>query len=265
MVTRLLRRVSSPGCCAAVALCLLAWPGIALAQVNTETFRIGEPEPGLQGALQGRLSLIKGNVNLVQLGLNATGFYHAGIHTPLVAVRADYAEQDGNKFLQRGFTHSRWTAMWWPRIGTEVFGQLQYDAFLRLKFRALAGAGLRAVAVQGESLEFVVSAGYMLEREVLNIAQSNRHPRTTLFHRLTTYGTLKAAIDDNLTLTNVLYLQPRFADVADLRLLDDLELSVKVTEVLSFTNTLNYRLDTKPPDGVAKYDVTLSLGLRISS
>lgn len=249
----------------AVLCCVLCWAtsGTVAGQVNTETFRIGEPEPGFRGALQGDLSLTKGNVDLVQAGADATGYYHAGIHTPLLAAQAGYGEQGGERFVERAFTHGRWTAMWWPRLGTELFGQLQFDAFVRLKFRALGGAGLRAIAVSEDWIEVAVGAGYMLEREVLNIAAGNRHPRTTVFHRGTSYATVKVALADHLTLTNVAYVQPRFVDPSDLRVLDDLQLAVKVTELLSLTNTLSYRLDTRPPDGIARFDVSLRLGLRL--
>lgn len=237
---------------------------VALAQVNTETLRLGVPSPGFQGDFKGDLALKRGNVELLQVGGSGRVFYQTGVHTPLLFARAEFAEQGGERFAETTFVHARWTAMWLPRLGSEVFAQLQYDAFLRLTFRALSGFGPRFAVVLEKWLELFAGTAYMLEREVLDIAPTNSHPQRTLNHRWTTYGSIKLKLGEVLGLSNVAYVQPRIDRFADVRFLDELELQARLHEHLSLVDALVLRFDSDPPDGVRKWDLGLTAGLRIN-
>ncbi|MDD9944437.1 MAG: DUF481 domain-containing protein [Myxococcales bacterium] len=237
--------------------------GLASAQVNTETLRLGQPEQGVHGSVKGDVSLRRGNVELFELGGDAKLFYQTGYHTPLVAVRAELGKQGGERFAENAFVHARWTAMWLERLGTEVFGQVQYDSFVRLKFRTLIGAGPRAAVVVLDWLECFVGTGYMLEREVLKIPATDSHPQTTLNHRSTTYAAIKVRLSPVLKLNNVTYLQPRFDHLRDVRVLEELELELAATEQIQVVNTFSMRLDSDPPDQVRKLDLGLTVGFRV--
>jgi hypothetical protein len=249
----------------ALALLALGAASNAAAQVNTETLRLGDPEQGLHGDLNADLALKRGNAEFMQLGSTARTFYREGVHTPLLFVRGELGTENDERFTENGFVHARWTAMWQKTVGSELFGQLQYDAFIDLKFRALIGAGPRFVVAQEDWLELYFGTGYMLEREVLSIPAREPHPRQTLHHRSTSYVSFKVALADALALSNVAYFQPRLDRVGDFRVLEELELQLDANDYVAIVNTLIYRFDSDPPSTVGRYDLNLKVGVRITS
>lgn len=250
---------------AAALLLASALAKVAHAQVNTETLRLGDPPQGLHGDLKADLALKRGNSELFQLGSSGRAFYRAGIHTPLLFARGEIGTENDERFAEKGFVHARWTAMWFPRAGSELFGQIQYDAFIDLKFRALIGAGPRFVVVEEDWIELYVGTGYMLEREVLTIPAADPHPRHTLHHRSTSYVSLKTALADALTLTNVAYFQPRWDRFSDFRVLEELELQAHTNEYVALVSSLAFRFDSDPPSTIVRYDLDLKVGVRITS
>jgi len=238
----------------------------ARAQVNTETLRLGEPREGLHGDLKGDLALKRGNTDFFQLGASGRTFYQVGVHTPLLFVRGEVGTQDDERFAENGFVHARWTAMWWyPRAGSELFGQVQYDAFIDLKFRALIGAGPRFMVIDEDWVELFLGTGTMLEHEVLTIPADDPHPRQTLHHRSTSYLSLKVALAQTLALTNVAYYQPRWDRVSDFRVLEELALQADANDYLALVTSLVFRYDSEPPSTVVRYDLDLKVGIRVTS
>jgi hypothetical protein len=242
-----------------------SWASRGDAQVNTESLRLGAPPDGLHGDLKADLALKRGNTELLQAGASGRAFYHAGVHTPLLFARGEVGSQDDKRFAEKAFVHARWTAMWHPRVGSELFGQLQYDAFISLKFRALVGAGPRIALLLEDWIDLYFGTGYMLEREVLSIPSTDPHPRTTLAHRSTSYLSLKIALAEMLALGNVAYVQPRWDRFSDVRVLDELELQFDVNAYVAIVNTLSFRYDSDPPSTVRSYDIDLKLGIRVTS
>jgi hypothetical protein len=236
---------------------------MAHAQVNTETLRLGEPAEGLHADLKADLALKRGNTEFFQLGAAGRTFYQTGVHTPLLFARGEIGSENDERFSENGFVHARWTAMWQERVGTEVFGQLQYDAFIDLKFRALIGAGPRFMVVDEAWIELYLGTGYMLEHEVLSIPPGDPHPRRTLHHRSTSYASLKLALADALALTNVAYFQPRWDRPSDYRVLEELELQADVNDYVALISSMVFRYDSDPPSTVVRYDVSLKLGVRL--
>lgn len=255
--------------CLQLALVLSAvlsgWGSAAAAQVNTETLRLGDPPDGPHGDLKADLALKRGNTELLQLGGSGRAYYQAGVHTPLLFMRGELGSENDERFTENGFIHARWTAMWHPRVGSELFGQVQYDAFIDLKFRGLIGAGPRFAVLLEDWVELYLGTGYMLEREVLSIPSTDPHPRRTLAHRSTTYVSIKIAAAETVSLRNVAYVQPRWDRFSDVRVLDELELEVDANDYLAIVNTLGFRYDSDPPSTVRDYDLDLKIGLRITS
>lgn len=237
----------------------------ASAQVNTEKLR-GSAQPGFHGFLDGSLLLKSGNVDLLQVGVGARLEYNASIHTPYVQGNFNFGRKgdDDDIYINNGFGHIRWTAMWHPTVGTEVFGQAQFNEFLRLNFRALGGVGVRVEALQTEPFDLVIGTGYMIEFEELDLDASDVHPAETLSHRWTSYITLRLHIQEYLSLVNVTYAQPKFDDFTDIRVLDEVALEVSIIEHLSLILSFTLAYDSDPPDGVETLDMQLKPRLKAS-
>lgn len=242
---------------------LLAPPPRAAAQVNVERLRGMSPAPGWSGGLNAALSLKRGNAEFLEVTGTLWSRYHWDVHSLLAHTRGGFAEQGGERFVGNAFGHVRWTAMWIARVGSELFGQVEYDEFLRVQRRLLMGVGPRFVLVEGEPVALAVGTAYMLEYERLDIPASDPHPQRTLYQRSSTYASVRVAVNDVLSLVNTAYVQPRFVRPADTRVLQELELVFSVAAHLKFTATARLRLDTDPPSEVEKLDLELKNGLEL--
>ena len=234
------------------------------AQVNTEALRVGDPKPGLSGTLGAGLDLKRGAVDYLELVGNGQIIYFQDIHTVLLNGSGGYGNTQGERFQSRAFGHLRWTAMWHPRLGSELFLQLEYDQFLRQQIRGLAGAGGRWRAFANETFETFFGLAYMLEREVLNIEPDNPHPRRSLNHRLTSYISLKWNPNDRVQLVQTLYVQPRLDDPIDVRMLEQADIRVAMVEQLGLKTSVTVHFDNRPPAGVPKANLALTQGVDVT-
>ncbi|MGD8859119.1 MAG: DUF481 domain-containing protein [Myxococcales bacterium] len=253
------------------------------AQVNAEVLRPEGASDGLSGGLDADFSLSRGNVEALNLGGGARLRYQT-LHPssdrentgarqppPLVAQSAfittsgRVAEQNDRAYVNQGFAHLRWTAMWLPRFGTEVFTQYQFNEFQRLRARALAGPGLRAVIAHSAAVQLWSGSGYMLEYNHIDVAGGAPDDPETLEHRWTNYLALRLdPFDGELLVQNTLYVQPRFDRFSDFRLLDELELMSQVNSVLSLGTKVVLQHDSAPPTGVKETDLQLTSTLRLT-
>ena len=76
--------------------------------------------------------------------------------------------------------------MWWQRWGTEIFYQVQEDAFRSLIVRHLNGLGVRSLFYAQDQLEGALGLGYMYESEIY---RQNQRQIEELNHRVTSYLT----------------------------------------------------------------------------
>lgn len=263
-------------------LAVIAWPTVAGAQVNTERLRSWDVE-GFSGSADFSLNLQSGNVSLLNVGSSVRLQYATLQDAPAGSTRRrgedliylignlSFGEKRNEQgrpretFVNNGFAHLRWTRMWIPWLGTELFGQIQYNEFIRLSRRLLGGAGLRFALVEHENAEIHVGSGYMLEYEALDIPEDDPHPASTLFNRSTSYISIKLYLKEPaVALVNTAYVQPRFEDPADYRVIDDAEVSISITDVFSVVWAFSLRYDSKPPGGVKKLDTAFTHNLRVS-
>ncbi len=268
---------------AAVVFILLAgsFATTATAQtVNAEA--LTRDEEGFGFELAGALSIQRGNTYLTNVG----GGLHAQYQThhdqteqeradevpPWIAHRVfvngagSFAADEEDAIVKRSSAHARWTAMWWKRLGSEVFAQYQYDEFRRLQARVLAGVGARAVLVHTAEFQAALGSGYMAEYENLTPEAAGDDPPETIAHRWTNFLSARLALfeDDRLVLQNTVYVQPRFDDFSDFRVLEEFELDVAVTKVLSFGTALTVAHDSRPPTDVEPTDLRLEQRIKVS-
>ncbi len=264
--------------CAALcaAICAHLCPPAA-AQVNIESSRV-EGRPGLHLATDATLSLVRGNMTLTQLGGTLKAQYTRGAHTPFVQASVAYGERDGEPFLDQSFWHARWTAMWRPRVGSELFAQLQRDSFRSLALRQLYGVGARALLAGAAApgappapFTLAVGLGYMLERETYAVAERAGAPEEVeLNHRASSYlsarALLRAAAEGapEVMVTETLYLQPLVTRPGDLRALSDLSVEVKLSDALRLVESLSALYDSAPPPGVSRFDLRSLTSLRVA-
>lgn len=245
--------------------------------VNAEA--MAKQEEGFGLSLAGSLSLSSGNTNQTVAG--------AGLHTQyqllydneagadedapqflrqrwFLAGKAAYQSTNDARVVSRSFAHARWTAMWWRRLGSEVFAQHQFSEFERLSARVLGGVGLRVVPLNLAAVKVSLGSGYMLEYERLTALDGESRPDSTIAHRWTNFLTVQIALADALTLFNTVYVQPRFDDFSDVRVLEDLTLDFALTDHLSLGSVFRVAHDSRPPEEVQSTDINFTQTIKLS-
>ncbi len=269
---------------AALAL-VAALAAPAAPQVNTEKMRVGANEPGWGGTFDLNASLQQGNTEREILGGGVRLQY---AWPRLEADAAGEAEPDGdetqgpanviflvsnysfsrandNRYVNNAQGHLRFIRQHSPRISFEVFGQYQFNEFIRLEDRFLAGGGGRFALVQGESTEVFAGIGYMLEQETLDLPAALPAGTSSEHHRSTNYLTVRFnSEDERLRLVQTLYAQPRFDRLQDFRLLSETSFEIQLFRQLTLAISLNVAHDSEPPAGIKETDVVLSNSLRYS-
>jgi hypothetical protein len=172
-----------------------------------------------------------------------------------VTANARHAEQGTRRFLGQAFAHVRWIAMAWRRLGSDVFAQVQFDDFLRLRRRVLLGVGARVVLVHHPRVRVWGGTGAMFEHERIRVDEGAPDPTTTSTARWTSYLAIRLSFADaRLLLQNTTYVQPRFDRLADLRVLDELQVLSVVTPQLALGITFSTWFDRRPPTSVDTTD-----------
>ena len=267
---------------AAVAAAALVAP--AAAQVNTEKMRVGADQPGWAGTFDVNAALQRGNTEREILGAGVrlqyawpplpaaaddAGETAADSEGPanVVFLTSNYAftRLNDNRYVNNALSHLRFIRRHSPRVSYEVFGQHQFNEFIRLEQRLLFGGGGRFRLMQGSRAEVFAGAGYMLERETLDLPAALPDARRSEDHRSTNYLTVRYnSEDERLRLVHTLYAQPRFDRLQDYRLLSETSFEIQLLRRLALAISLNVTHDSEPPTGVKETDVVLSNSLRCS-
>lgn len=260
------RSVPSPTRVALLVLGLLvvALPSALAAQVNVEALRRDDPPLGYSGTIGGDLTVRTGNVDFVQVGLEARLYRVTERVTTLVVGDGGLGFLRSNRFASSGLAHYRQTFTYKPWLSPEWYAQLNYDRSRRLTFRALVGAGGRTSFASGDWGEFGAGSALMFEHERLSLPDTASHPDRTASVRWSNFLTLRVVPTETTVITSTTYAQPEFGNPGDIRVLENLRLSTSVSETLSLTVTFNLRYDSIPPDGIAVLDTTLRTGLTYS-
>lgn len=269
----------------ALAFWLLA--SHASAQANAEILRANPLRDGVSGGIDASLALLRGNVELFDLGGAGRIQYQTlhpvpegaplaeGEEAPppplpfffqrvLLTASGRFAERAGVPFLDQAFAHARWTAMWHERVGTDVFAQVQHNEFQRLQLRFVTGGGLRVEIVHEPVFMMWGGSGYMFEHDRISVPTGAPDAAETFDHRWTSYLTMRLAVlESQLLFQNTVYYQPRFDDFADFRFLEELEVMSRVGAQFLFGATLTVLYDSQPPTGVVPADLRLMSMLRL--
>lgn len=250
----------------------------AAAQVNAESLRPNPFKPGWTASVDGSLAVSRGNIELLDVGGGARIQYQTvhpasrapgplpwTLHRTFLTLNGRFAEKVGSPFVSQAFLFGRWTAMWHPRVGQDLFVQFQFNEFLRLRRRSVAGTGVRVEIVHHPVFLVAAGTGYMIEYEKIDVAPGAADPPTSVSHRSANYLTARATLwQGALIVQNTLFVQPRFDAPSDIRVLDDFEVMAKVTDHFSLGTTVSVLYDSAPPTGVVPTDLRLTSTVRLS-
>ena len=205
-------------------------------QVNTESLRGNNLLPGIHHNLELDFAYISGNTEI----LNLNGSYRADYvsnsnwHGFFVWKYDRAFEKSKENFTYKGFGHLRATKPIKSHIYFEGFVQKEFNHFIDLENRELAGGGFRVNPFN----QFYLGLGIMSETEKY---QNNLHSQN--FIKSTNYLNYSLKLFEILELQNILYYQFKLKDAGAYRILWDGKLTISGSKNISFHINCHYRYD----------------------
>ena len=225
---------------------VLGFISIAQAQVlNIERERIVTDTTGWSGTGKLTLNLINNIKQFTEMGINAHVQYKTKRSLWLALSDYEVIKSDKNDISNKGLQHFRYNYKINKLLTAEAFTQAQFNKVLNLNFRGLAGAGLRFSILKLDHLRLYSGLAYMFEYE----EPSQEYP-IERNHRMSTYLSLSYRMNENFSVVNTVYYQPRIDYFADYRISNNLDVVLKITQKMSYVMTLEYILDNKPLPGI---------------
>lgn len=248
-------------CCVIVGLTLGSLD--VRGQVNTERMRALEVE-GIRTTLGGDLSVQSGNVDLFEVGVTSRIDARQTPHYAFLAGEVRYGTKGDVPFRDRTFGHLRYNYRLRPWLVAEAFSQLERDGFARLQLRTLVGGGLRVQYIDTEPVKVFQGTTPMYEHENLEADGLGEHPAAMSAVRWSNYLNVRLQFTETTHLIGTVYVQPRYDEWSDVRVLHQATLAVNVTDHVRLTAEFNVRYDSRPPANVEGLDLALRNGLHVS-
>lgn len=238
-----------------VLVAALLAPAPARAQVNVETLRGDLRKTPAVASIEGSFTGRTGNVQAIIAGGAAHGAARWRRHRFYASTMADYTRFGSETRVSRSFVHLRYNFEINAWLYGELFGQQQHDKFQRLLVRELAGTGPRFVLFDEEDLRVAGGTSYMFEYERIAVAPGASDRPEVVSHRWNNYASATVRPDDRVRALATVYVQPRFDDFGDVRVLFETALMTDVTKTLAVKVLATIRHDSQPPTAVKRTDV----------
>jgi hypothetical protein len=245
-------------------LCLLGARPVAAQIVNVQSTLTAQASEGFSGSLDASIDWRTGNTELLVLAGALVGRYRSGKNLIVAIARGEIGFALEQRIIGKTFEHIRYRRTLTPLLTAETFLQHEIDEFRRLSLRALAGLGPKLDLVRAPGWELSWGVAYMLELERLGSVGQPDDGQETLAHRISTYVITRIPLAERLDIVETLYAQPRLDELGDIRILNDLQLVVKVTTRVAFRTSFNLSHDSRPPAGVKKFDSALKSAISVS-
>jgi len=267
---------------------LVLWiPGLAHAQVNVEKLRSGGLEDGLSGSLGLTTAFTTGNILFADLGTSShlewkkdkdllfwvinARFAAKRTQADLIAEPTvdlwDKEAHFSNLMLQHVRYNRALAERWW----WEVFTQYEFNEFLLLDRRLIAGTGPRVALAQKKDSGIWFGTSAMVEEERLNAESiAPQEDVQSILIRSSSYLTFTVQPTENTLWVTTAYFQPRVDAVSDYRVAGESSLTFKVNKRFSFTLDARMRHDAEPPetpDGsapVLSTDISVKNGIKLT-
>ncbi|WP_373046667.1 DUF481 domain-containing protein [Vulgatibacter sp.] len=244
---------------ALVLLLPLAAPAARIVNVQPAASK-GAVE-GISGEISGLLNWTTGNTEVTQISGAAAGLYLTGRHRIYLTARASYGLDDEEAFINNLFEHLRYRYRLLPWLSPETFVQHEYDEFRRLQLRALFGLGPRFDLPLPRGYEVAIGTAWMLEYERFTEGDEVDAGEEELNQRWSSYVFASAIPTDGIALTHTTYVQPKFDEFDDYRLLSETAAILDVKTWLAVKLAFTSAYDSEPPDGVEKLDTSFTTSL----
>ncbi len=232
----------------------------AFAQINTESMRRTRGEKGFGVEVSFGLNYASGNTDFLTInpGLRLelqTDTYHLFFISSFTR-----GEANRELFQKKAFGHLRFVHYFSDNFALEAFAQKEFNDFIALDARNLAGGGMRLKFLQTKTFEWFLGVAAMVENE--HSTDPLDGEKTLL--RSTNYLSSTWKLDDHVDWSLASYYQVDVNSTSDYRILLQSSLDFALTKVFSLRTSFNLRYDNEPVTGVEKQDVAITNGVKFS-
>ena len=239
-------------------------PASARGQVNTEPFRKRIKAKGYSFFLQGTFDGHTGNtVGATADGLVGAGFA-GGRHLAFAFASVDYSKLNEVVGLDKSFAHARYDYELTRALSWEAFIQTQSDVFQLIKIRDLVGIGPRFTLYDDGRFGLFLGVAAMWERDVYEVALGGPDARMQMAMRSSVYLSAHATLTNGIDAVTTTYVQPRWTDASDIRVLSESGFVFKISTWLSTAISLVAHYDSNPAPGVLPTDTELKNALTLT-
>jgi len=238
------------------------------AQINTEKYRkYYSDETGFLFNLATTFSIKAGNTEYSAYKGGGRIDYNGKKFDTFLVGSFEYKTTEEKKLENQGFLHWRGITHLTDRSTWEVFLQKQYDEFIDLNSRNVAGTGIKYRVIEFVSkkdstntVDMNVSTGLMYETENYNYDGGTINQ----YHwRSTNFISFDWLVQKKLNLTGVLYYQPALNDFNNFRIASEAGFEFAIARSVHFIFALTYRYNNQPSTDVKKFDLSIDNGIRI--
>lgn len=236
------------------------------AQVNTESLRKTSVKTGWFNFAQASVGLNSGNSEFYSVGLLARTDYLFYPFNAFAVCSYEFKRSSEKNIVNKAFAHVRLMRYFSNSFAGELFLQKEFNEFLKVNDRNLAGMNVRLNLVDYTSeidtmtnLLLYAGVGFMLENE--NIGSQNSYISNII--RSTNYLNFKWSINSSVNFQSVTYIQISAERLNDFRFTNESALEFFITENVKFFASMKYRFDNEPPLNVKEYDLELNNGIKI--
>lgn len=223
----------------------------------------------INGALNGRIfnrsAADDAPVRFFGLSANADMGYFSKKHSYQWINFLDYLVINENPITSFGYSHFRANFLRNRRITGELFAQAQYDLWRGLRWRTLAGGGLRLKIINQEKTSLILGTGLLYENELWEVPSSEEDLIRVNALKSSSYLTFRADLKEYLSFNAINYYQIGRDDVFKQmrqRWSIDANLNVQFTTQLSFKVSFSAAYENRPIVPITKFIYSLSNGIQ---
>jgi len=235
-----------------------------VSQVNVEDLRRTIGEEGIRLTFGLDFTYKDGNTEEVKIEPNFQLDYKHHSFYSFIYIDGTYKESNYLLSDNNAKIHYRFVYHLTDLLNPEIFLQTEFDQFIELKERDLAGGGMRFVLVEyaadkdsSKKIGLSFGLGAMYEYELINgnPDYSNNNAR------FTNYISFKWKPADSFVCATTTYYQPKMNDWNDIKAYTESEFAFYIGSHFAFTFDLTWKYHSNPPTSVKPYDIELSNGI----
>lgn len=237
------------------------FPLITMAIVNMDALHFDDKKDSFNASIDLKVSGASGNSDSEKTALDAQFNWNAKKSINLALFGYQYGESNGVNNINKSFVHYRYIHQLTKTMDWEAFSQLETNEFTRLSYRGLIGTGVRFSFANSEAHKAFSGVGGFYSREETEFTSGLTDDGVEEFSRANFYLLSKYKVKPTVSLSNVLYYQPRFSDFSDYRALLETKFDFKINKELSFRLSLNIEHDSQPSQSVEETDISYMTGI----